>query len=50
MLEFIGFLAVFAYFVYNVAYMSKHSPFGFWAGMKMFLFQGAIDFVGLFKK
>jgi hypothetical protein len=49
-LEFIGFLAIFFYFVYNVVQMPLLKPEGFLEGLKIFFLQGAIDFIGMFKR
>jgi hypothetical protein len=45
----IVFFALFAYFAYNVWYMSRHTVFGMWDGLVMFFGQGAIDFVAWVK-
>jgi hypothetical protein len=44
------FFALFAYFVYNVVYMSKHEILGFWDGLYMLFCQGAEDFYYFVRK
>ena len=50
MLGLILFLAIFGYFVYNVIYMSKHTPINFLDGLYMFFCQGAVDLVAWLKE
>lgn len=49
MLGLVLYFAIFAYFVYNVVYMTRHDAANLLDGLYMFFCQGAVDFVAWLK-